>query len=58
MHLLGAMHCQGDLASFDARGCALHYKPLRGESLEPGGRSTSSLMTICTVLMSINAHLC
>lgn len=38
MHLLGAMHCQGNLATLAAWGCALHHQTLCGESLEPGGK--------------------
>lgn len=40
MHLLGAMHRQGDLAdlaALAARGCALHHQTLRGESLQQEG---------------------
>lgn len=41
VHLLGAVHRQGDLAPLATWGCALHHQPLCGESLEPGGRRTT-----------------
>lgn len=41
VHLLAAMHRQGNLAALAAWGCALHHQTLRGESLEPGGKRTA-----------------
>ena len=55
MHLLRAMHRQGDLAALAARDCALHHQTLCGESLEPEGRRTTAPDNGLCVLKE---HLC
>lgn len=52
VHLLGAMHCQGNLATLAAWGCALHHQTLCGESLEPGGKGPQFTHSSLSVAMS------